>query len=198
MNTFTASNGIQIADHRFGKAILDEDGTNRLASAFDFLNPNDIDALREFFRAEEDERLGRWRWPEDPDYVVYPKPDDAFARMFGPDLDLVILRESDGMTESYVRSVDQGGEPMAHRVGHILAARAYFDAHPEPKPAWHDAQPGEVWALKIAGSEEIAMRAVDAGHTRFWPIDGPEDAMTYGARSHAITAGRRIWPEVAS
>lgn len=177
MNTFTASNGMSVERRANEDVVIDGYTT--------FMSDGTALALREFFRAEEDTRFGRWRY--DSTTVVYADGDRA----------VVLDERRPHLSNEFDRRHFISPEPVVS-TRLRLAARAYFDAHPEPKPAWHDAQPGEVWALKIAGSEEIAMRAVDAGHTRFWPIDGPEDAMTYGARSHAITAGRRIWPEVAS
>lgn len=186
MNDFTASNGMEIT-HDPDRLVVERLGMSRRT----VLTPPEFSALREYFIAKEDERRGRWRWPENPDYVVYPQPDEAFERMFGPGLDLVILRESDGMTKGYVRTEDQGGPPMAHRVDHMLAARAYFDAHPEPKP-WHEAKSGEVWLLKARDAEEIWY--VRKGHFR--DIDGLGLRMPLD--NAIITAGRRIWPEVSA
>lgn len=198
MNIFTARNGIAIR-------VSDKEATLEWASMSDrwyyvgetvsngvkpgFTSDSRLAiALREFFQAERDEALGRWRWPENPTYVVYPNPDEAFEKMFGPNLDLVILRELDGMTKGYVRDEDQGGPPMDHRAGHIAAARAYFEAHPERKP-WSSAQVGEVWAVTIDGVE----RALLVDEEQF--TDGNEG--WYFAEPE-ITAARRIWPEDAS
>ncbi|KTR79132.1 hypothetical protein NS234_01800 [Microbacterium oxydans] len=184
MTEFTASNGLKI------KANENEHHPVIVASLG--LLPTSVIALREFFQHERDEELGRWRWPEDLDYVVYSNPDEAFERMFGPNLDLVILRESDGMTKGYVRDEDQGGPPMDHRVGHMLAARAYFEAHPERKP-WRSAEAGEVWVLTYEGQDHAFgfdsrdERFVYASGETWFPHDDP-----------GITAGRRIWPEDAS
>lgn len=73
----------------------------------------------EFFQAKRDADLGRWRWPENPDYVVYAPVDFTH----------------------YVRVVDERGAflEVIHRErlegrGSLMAqaARAYFEAHPEP------------------------------------------------------------------
>lgn len=37
-----------------------------------FIPPNAVNALYEYLQAERDKELGRWRDPENPDYVVYP------------------------------------------------------------------------------------------------------------------------------
>ena len=61
MNTFTASNGVEIRP---------EEGYGAVVSNLTLIN-EEMEALREFFQAEADERAGRWRWVEHPDYVVY-------------------------------------------------------------------------------------------------------------------------------
>lgn len=179
--TFTASNGLHVGIDTAGGIVVGPQAPDGLLAT-----PRTAEALRQFFRAETDAYLKRWRCPENARLTVYPTPGYE-------DDEITILDEVDA--ETYTVTRDQ----VANRGGWWhLAARAYFDAHPEPKP-WHDAKPGEVWAIRFEDSQrEVAMRAVDAGHTRFWPIDGPDDAMTYGARSHAIVAARRIWPEDAS
>ncbi|QPE05285.1 hypothetical protein IT882_04230 [Microbacterium schleiferi] len=117
MNDFTASNGI-------GVEINDEEQIvfavpNRPTSPV-WMKPDERVALREFFRAEEDERLGRWRWPENPEYVVYRADDDAR-----------VLHEPSGqvwvITRRAVNGATYGGIQDWHR-----AARAFFDAHPDP------------------------------------------------------------------
>jgi hypothetical protein len=130
-------------------------------------------ALREFFRAEEDERLGRWRWPENPDYVVYP------------------TRTAATTCESCARRTES---VTGFKIGFVAsseaewAARAYFAAHPEPKP-WHDAKPGEVW--------EITRRSFTANA---WVLESgafmyDDESFVFSAE---ITAGRRIYPEATS
>src|SRR5690606_1284379 len=95
------------------------------------------DALREFFQHVRDEELGRWRWPKDPDYVVYPT-EDGF----------LVVRESVGLSEFrnglYVH--DMEGE----------AARDYREAHPERKP-WEDAMHGEAWVITYNGGEHAVL-----------------------------------------
>ncbi|MBE7953592.1 hypothetical protein ILP86_04560 [Microbacterium sp. R1] len=166
MTVFDASNGIGI--------LIDEDGDldfrNRIGWS-GLCGGTVVHALREFFQHERDKELGRWRWPENPDYVVYSNPDEAFERMFGPNLDLVILRDSDGMTKGYVREEDQGGPPMDHRIDHILAARAYFEAHPERKP-WEDATYKDVWVWTTADNTQEALGWVAGDGT--WDIITPK------------------------
>ena len=144
------------------------------------------EALREYFQAERDEQLGRWRDPENPDIVVYPIPamndqGDGYGRV------VWVLDEAEMVS----------GTVLDDRHSHSSASR-YFAAHPQPQPEpkpWLEAKPGEVWALTYAGIEETA-----------WVAD-----FTWGApprfrqfknllnpiftNDDSITAGRRIWPE---
>lgn len=185
MNDFTASNGVRIevrrpSDHHPLTVV----GLGLIASS--------VVALREFFRAEEDERLGRWRWPENPDYVVYTMHLEDFERMFGPDLDAVILRESDGLSKGYCRSEDLGA---GARWPHLDAARAYFDAHPEPKPAWHDAKPGEVWVLTTVNvGDEVAARVAMVNESLVFEYVSSVRTQI-PITDQRFDSGRRIWPE---
>jgi hypothetical protein len=145
-----------------------------------------VEALREFFVRENDDRLGRCRWLTDSDYVIYD---------LGGGL-LRIMRESDAVTWQIGREENAGLNLNTGDVHSVhYAARAYFDAHPEPKP-WHDAKPGEVWVLETRSDLGVDKRA--------WHItDRPESfwALTQGyllVKSNAIVSGRRIWPEVQS
>jgi len=117
LNDFTASNGIRVwiegdvlhADH-----------------PADYFNPQtdgSIQALREFFRAEDDERLGRWRWPEDPEYVVYP---GTFSMR-----EAQVVSEEKGCWGQWSEAEARREAPRDRLAA---AAVAYFDAHPEPKP----------------------------------------------------------------
>jgi hypothetical protein len=176
---FEASNGVNVAWREYGGGIT-------FAPLFDLgaltgIDADQADALREFFRAEEDERLGRWRRPEDPDFVVYVRGGGQVARVF---------RESTAQTLSFGREDHIGSTPSQFGA----AARAFFDAHPEPKP-WHNAKPGEAWVLTVDGEEypwgvgngPDAGRFVYLGGLSNLPIDHP-----------SITAGRRIYPEQVS
>lgn len=51
-DTFTASNGLYV-----------------------FRAEEYLEAFREFFQWKRDEELGRVRWPDDPDFVIYPRPE---------------------------------------------------------------------------------------------------------------------------
>lgn len=97
-----------------------------------------VTALREFFQHERDQELGRWRWPEYPEYVVYPSAFD--------ENEVVVLSEEGAATEHVWRGQERPGSYLHD------AARAYFAAHPEPKPlpsephtAWVDKYGTDIW-----------------------------------------------------
>ena len=140
----------------------------------------DFKTLREYFQAERDEELGRWRDPEIPDMVVYPHDD----------VTITVLDEVDGERCWWTR----GDELDAHqeRFPGFDTARAYFAAHPEPKP-WHAARPDcdEIWVLTIHGYEQPVYVTEFGGEPAFQVPGGETMSLSHGA----ITAGRRIWPE---
>ena len=146
------------------------------------LTTADFEALRAFFQAERDEQLGRWRDPENPDWVVYPHDD----------VNTTVHDETTGAYLNWSREQAEDDE-YSHGFG-FATARAYFQAHPEPKP-WVDAKPGEVWALTYAGIEETAWVAdftweAPPRFRQFKNLLNP----IFTNDKH-ITAGRRIWPE---
>jgi hypothetical protein len=139
-----------------------------------------IDALRGFFRAEEDERLGRWRYPENPDYVVYPIPGKPDA--------VRVLIESTSTTGFYYRG--ESGENSTEDMGR--PARAYFDAHRDPKP-WHAARKGELWVVIYDGGQEFAYRVITkGGGPTFEYIEG---LSSFSVTDSNITSAHRIYPE---
>lgn len=182
--TFTASNGMRV---------WDRDGTVLVQGVFpDALTipPLDVDALREFFQHEKDEQLGRWRWPANPDYVVYPVGDGVVDVLRETSVSEVTL--GPGRQAGITRD-DAAGWDRDHSKNFYRAAREYFEAHPEPKP-WHDAKPGEVWVLNIDhknAANEVAWQV--ATSTEFSRL-----GLAINKRDERITAARRIWPTEVS
>ncbi|MDH5133628.1 MULTISPECIES: hypothetical protein [unclassified Microbacterium] len=144
------------------------------------INEEYKEALREFFQHERDEELGRWRWPDNPDYVVYVKCESESKPRAG----VRVLHERTGRSRDIGRAVVNACEATVSRFGR--AARAYFEAHPERKP-WEDAITGEIWALTLES------------HVTAWTMNKrgkfEDPDSTIDPHSPMITDGRRIWPE---
>lgn len=77
---------------------------------------------------------------------------------------------------------------------HAKAARAYFDARPEPKP-WHDASLGDVWEFQIpAFFDQFAAAFQETARGKEWVITRTGAAVDV----ESATSARKVWPEVAS
>ncbi len=188
MEKFTASNGATVEEIETGS-----DGTRLLVwapypyndversggSTTAYLIDDQRDALREFFQAERDAELGRWRHPELTDFVVYPDEDDMNT--------IRVMFEPGGGISDYKREwIDGVTDPDGWNIARVV--RDYFDAHPVRKP-WENAKPGEVWLLDLTASGESA-----------WFVNGDyfQDTKTLANRhkgDKSFRAGRRIWPE---
>ena len=147
----------------------------------------DPDKVRAFFQAERDEELGRWRDPENPDWVVY--------RANSGDAAYVFNEREGGASQYWTRKNVESRDPAyTGYSASCYAAGRYFEAHPEPKPrppfAAYAAQPDEVWALTDGDREEVfrcgenGLYSLKTGDplSRMFPI-------------LTITGGHRIWPE---
>ena len=153
MTGFTASNGIPVTLTTDGRLIVENADHTYPAT---IAAGEHIQSLREFFQHERDEELGRWRWPENPDYVVYPEDGGAHN----------VVRESTGL--SLMASRDG---IRSHKDPHADAARAYFEAHPERKP-WEDATYKDVWTWTTADNTQEALGWVAGDGT--WDIITPK------------------------
>lgn len=179
MSDFIASNGIPVTLTADGRLIVENPDHTYPAT----VGAGDhVDALREFFQDALDKALGRWRWPEDPDYVVYAT-DVAGGRL------VRILRESDPRILEMTRGGAQHEADQGSRAAR--AALAYFDTHPEPKP-WHDAKPGEVWVFDWNGAETVFRVAPQR---ELLPITAQGADWYTDLGSPSLSNGRRIWPE---
>lgn len=191
MSDFIASNGV----------VIRREGDNLLFPRARYVNTLAHDpapriladvttALGEFFQAEADERLGRWRSTVDPGWTAKL---DA-----GPQI--IFFRHEDGVRAF---DVDPDGAGMGlHRWTPELQAVAseYFAAHPEPKP-WHEAAPGEIWAVRFGTGPTFKvepMRVEATGGTRFSPVESEGHDRTFDVRDTCIEDAHRIWPEVSS
>ncbi|KTS90698.1 hypothetical protein NS183_07925 [Microbacterium testaceum] len=179
MNDFTASNGHEILIEEERVRVIDAGGANVL-DLFDYFDQSDMQALREFFQAEADERLGRWRSAKNPVWTAVVQDGSG----------VVLFRHDDGQREFSVES----RETQLHRWSPELreVAREYFDAHPEPKP-WHEAEADEIWRLTVNGVESAWVRRPEV-----WERISDGFLLRNAPVSKGITDGRRIFPEVAS
>lgn len=147
MNDFTTSNGAKVVlrDYRHFDAV----SVSTVDKEYDLAGTH-TQALREFFQAEADERLGRWRWPADGGYVVYPLTEGVVA----------VVEEKNGTSGTFTR-----GQWVSSPHGE--AAHDYFNAHPEPKP-WHDAESGDVFLVTWPGSEREEAVVVPGAWPKAW------------------------------
>lgn len=182
MSNFVASNGIGVEINNDTGRIVFADTIRPSAPLW--MGEGEIDALREYFQAEEDKRLGRWRWPENPDYVVYLVGEELVDVLREGTVSEITRGPGREQGISRQKAVEWDRDYSQNFYG---AARAYFDAHPEPKP-WHDAKPGEVWLITTRNVSDE--RAVQVHGDQFHYNDGVEFPLTYDA----IESGRRIWP----
>lgn len=184
--TFTASNGarIEIHESRIDIKCTGDSGEQH------FLSTKETEAAREFFKHEADEQLGRWRWPENPDYVIYAKKESDSEPRTG----VRVVHEATGRSRDIGRDVVEACEATVSTFGR--AARAYFEDHPERKP-WEGANPGEVWLLTLEGVES-AFYPSKSLDRHFTPVAPNTGTTAVPMNWPEITAGRRIWPEDAS
>ena len=103
----------------------------------------DPDKVRAFFQAERDEELGRWRDPENPDWITYPADKEDAVWVFNE-------REGGG-SQYWTRGIAGFYDPAytGYSASHYAAGR-YFAAHPKPKPcppfaAYVDKNGSAVW-----------------------------------------------------
>lgn len=170
---------------RSGRTVTSRsDGSVMFDHANGYLSPASVMDAEEFFQAKRDAELGRWRWPENPDYVVYRGRDD--------DDTVVVIDERNGSNAVYDRG-DSDSE-FERWKSHHDAAFAYFEAHPERKP-WEEAKPGEVWALTTADGREMAYAVMSVAESG---VVFESHDWRYDLDNTQIKSGRRLWPEDAS
>ena len=139
------------------------------------LSEEEMDELRAHLQAERDIELGRWRDTENPNIVVYPRPDQDDPDGRG----VLVLDELSGATWLDWEQIALPGP-----------ADRYFTAHPlpepEPKP-WENAKEGDYWVQTIGGEPSLWHQGV---RRLFW-TDGERLS---GTDLKDATAGHRIWP----
>ena len=177
---------------RSGRMVkVGEDGSLSIDHMRGYLSPEVVMDVEEWAQAKRDFELGRWRWPANPQWIVYPRRPGFVP--YG-DADLLVINEVDGSAMEYVATDDDGTCYTGREEPAAEAARAYFEAHPERKP-WEDAKPGEVWVLTFDGADD-AFKAYESRYGKTYFTRSRESST--GLVDERITAGRRIWPEDAS
>lgn len=144
-------------------------------------------ALSEFFLHERDQELGRWRFNA---YLTVYEAENHQPHNRARAVN--VLDERTGRLH-----MRHEGQAAWRETNPTLseASAAYFAAHPEPKP-WHDAKPGEVWAVTWDGKETACHVIKNAGSNSGLVFDDTSRE-TPGTLAPIITSGRRIWPEVS-
>lgn len=184
MDDFTASNGWHLASLGDGQVRLSRDVVGDSRQRVAWLTPDEAQALREYFLSQEDALNLRWRSQTASQFVVYDHGDGRVR----------VMRDTDGNSYSFDRdSIHRFYLPNDAEIAFQRIAREFFAAHPEPKP-WHDAQPGELWALTgWGGLEQAWLRTREER----WQHATSETLRLY-AQPEGIIAGRRIYPEVSA
>lgn len=187
---FTASNGVSVMipiedPHEAVVRVVFEDEGGRSLRRF---NADELSALREFSLHERDMELGRWRWPENPDYVVYPQELEGV-----PGKKIVrAVNESTGRSVWYsVADFNLYGDDDES----ALATAAYLAAHPEPRP-WHDAKPGEVWSAYLGSGRTAALSVMHYQEEGIVFMDHFEEE-PFELTDPSITTAHRVYQEVA-
>lgn len=160
---------------RSGRRVrMGEDGTVMFDGANGYLSPQTAMDAEEFMQAKRDADLARWRWPVNPDFVVYKRAEAG----------VLVVDERDGNNWYYSPyDVNRAGLPYD-------AACAYWEAHPHR--AWEDAQSGDIWQLTRARESEVC-RVVEIGDELRFQILVPSGPLrSYRVDSDAITAGELI------
>ena len=172
MNDYVADNGVVLTSTDDGSIRWHPGISQRRAS----------EALREFFQAERDEALGRWREPENPDWICYGR---------GSSRDTVyVINEYYGLP--YMLERDQ----VAYADSEFSAvAKRYFAAHPdvEPHKPWHDAKAGEYWLVTLEGAGPIPTTVGNYGENLYFTID--DDNLYCPTNDHRIQNAVRLTPE---
>ena len=141
------------------------------------------EALRAFFQAERDEQLGRWRDPENPDYVAYrtPEEDDEDGRC------VRVLDELSGATWLEWERLFLSGPSIR-----------YFEAHAdvEPRKPWHDAKAGEYWLVTLEGADPTPTTVGNYCENLYFVVG--DDDYYCPTNDHRIQNAVRLTPEGGS
>lgn len=145
----------------------------------------------------EPEQPSPWRYNDH--IVVYPETRDAGNNkpsQYGLGRGVTILNETP-LPKIYTRWENRDYSNEDRFEAEITAAaRAYFEAHSLPKPAWHNPRTGEAWELTVNGDTGpfvVVYNPWEAADREYRFQAGNGTLVDY--TSDEITAGRRIYPE---
>lgn len=190
--TFTASNGVRVTERDEHITVRTEHGTTNYMGPgiFGTAIKEYIDHIRAHVLDERDKELGRWRWPENQEIVVH-----AYTRD-----DIAVVDERTADVRRYERAEVEAILEIGGRSDYLRAARAYFDAHPEPKPAWHDAKDGEIWEFTVGRDPRgVGQYLHEDGRFFRLPLLTPaDDGWGPAAFASDFTRGTRVWPRADS
>lgn len=129
------------------------------------------------------------RWRYNDHIVVYPETRDAN----GPGRGVTILDETP-LPKIYTRWENQVYADQTRFDEEITeAARAYWAAHPLPKPACHGAKDGELWEITTIGHYESVPAFVVGG--RFYMKSAYGAGRLDSIEIEKVMIARRIYPE---
>lgn len=172
---FRASNGHEVHRTELGTICLNGERALWAGAA---------KSIREFFlheaetdwQAKRDAELGRWRWPENPDWVALEGGEDIENRRT-----VRVFNERTFERARHDEQVMANDTFEAPQVAH-----AFFIAHPAPTPRpWEDAKEGDVWVLTVGAREPepYTRSGSQFRNTTHW----------WDATNQAITAGYPLW-----
>lgn len=161
MTEYTASNGGTIRVEVGGRTTVTDHTRERLSDTAEtisrtaYLNAAQASTLREFFQHERDEELGRWRWPENPEWLAV----EGERSPEGRTVVVVNERTLDRFWFNERVMTIPADASAAHKAG-----CAFFEAHPKRRP-WVDATPGEVWVLTLPDPGDVDAEIVTVATT---------------------------------
>lgn len=131
---------------------------------------------------QKDKELNRWRYPGDPNYLVYDIGFNKFR----------VMNELSGNCKEFEICTDGTIRPELFN-GYSKAFKAYQTEH----PAWHNAIPGEVWAVTWNGATTNCI-VVRNGISKSGLVFDDGARETPGTRAPSITKAVRILARRAS
>ena len=176
--TFKASTGWTVQES--GECHKTVDVRDKHGKYVKWIGPTFLETLREYFQNERDTELGRTRWPENPDYVIYR---DTKYDGYGYGRRVHVLHEPSGISWIVWEQL-----PVKRHCVSVVAAKWYFEEGPgKIERPWENAKAGEVWRLTVDGKEGNYLAEVPPSGTPYF--HGGTSSCFAG--NERITAGRK-------